>query len=74
MKTKFKKGDRVLITKSPYMGHSSRKVGGTGTVRHVEVFVSTAVYIVDVDGDPPDYRGSEGSGWACNDHELAAAP
>lgn len=74
MKTKFKKGDRVLITKSPYEGHASRKAGGTGTIREVYTYVNTAVYIVDVDDDPPDFRGSEGDGWDFNDDELAAAP
>lgn len=74
MKTKFKKGDRVLIIKSPYKGHTSRKAGGTGTIMEDYTYVNTSTYMVDVDDDPPDFRGSNGNGWAFNDDELRAAP
>lgn len=69
MQSKFKAGDRVLIIDSPYQGHATRMPGGKGTVKRV---ISTAVYIVDLDGDPYGDNGSEGNGWAFKDRELIA--
>lgn len=72
MKPKFKEGDRVLITSSAYLNHPSRMRGGKGTILKIHTFINSCVYTVDVDGDPSDWRGSEGYGWTFTENELAA--